>query len=115
MVGAVVSAFMINDAATILPRAVVAKARAYIVGAAADVIEVGIRTDGIQEALLKSPFLFEDRQSRMKQVLKTLKAFKALPKKQPLGSIYVKLLGQEIAFANVGKAVIEQATRVGFN
>lgn len=45
-------------------------------------------------------------------VILQLKAFKALPKKQPLGSIYVKLLGQEIAFANVGKAVLEQATKV---
>nr|APB93354.1 vitellogenin 3 [Ctenopharyngodon idella] len=119
MVGAVGSAFIINDVATVLPRAVVAKARAYLAGAAADVIEassyedaVGIRTDGIQEALLKSPFLNDERQPRMKQVLKALKAFKALPKKQPLGSIYVKLLGQEIAFANVGKAVLEQAMQL---
>uniref|UniRef100_A0A673KR31 Vitellogenin-like n=1 Tax=Sinocyclocheilus rhinocerous TaxID=307959 RepID=A0A673KR31_9TELE len=112
MVGAAGSAFIINDAATILPRAVVAKARAYLAGAAADVLEVGIRTDGIQEALLKSPFLHEDRLPRMKQVLKALKTFKALPKKQPLGSIYVKVLGQEIAFANVDKAVLEQATQL---
>lgn len=40
MVGAAGSAYMINDAATILPRAVVAKARAYLAGAAADLIEV---------------------------------------------------------------------------
>ncbi|XP_067252451.1 vitellogenin [Chanodichthys erythropterus] len=120
MVGAVGSAFIINDVATVLPRAVVAKARAYLAGAATDVIEVssyedavGIRTDGIQEALLKSPFLKDEMQPRMKQVLKALTAFKALPKKQPLGSIYVKLLGQEIAFANVGKAVLEQATQLG--
>ncbi|XP_050959598.1 vitellogenin [Labeo rohita] len=111
-VGAASSAFMINDAATILPRAVVAKARAYLAGAAADVLEVGIRIDGFQEALLKSPFLNEDRLPRMKQVLKALKTFKALPKKQPLGSIYVKILGQEIAFANVDKAVLDQATQL---
>ncbi len=41
MVGAAGSAYMINDAATILPRAVVVKARAYLAGAAADVLEVG--------------------------------------------------------------------------
>uniref|UniRef100_A0A8C1QXD4 Si:dkey-4c23.3 n=1 Tax=Cyprinus carpio TaxID=7962 RepID=A0A8C1QXD4_CYPCA len=109
MVGAAGSAFFINDAATILPRAVVTKARAYLAGAAADILEVGVRTDGIQEALLKSPFVHEDRLPRMKQVLKALKTFKALPNKQPLGSIYVKVLGQEIAFANVDKAVLEQA------
>uniref|UniRef100_A0A8C1M9C2 Si:dkey-4c23.3 n=1 Tax=Cyprinus carpio TaxID=7962 RepID=A0A8C1M9C2_CYPCA len=114
MVGAAGSAFFINDAATILPRAVVTKARAYLAGAAADILEVGVRTDGIQEALLKSPFVHEDRLPRMKQVLKALKTFKALPNKQPLGSIYVKVLGQEIAFANVDKAVLEQAMQVYF-
>ncbi|KAL1251197.1 hypothetical protein QQF64_018993 [Cirrhinus molitorella] len=112
MVGAASSAFIINDVATILPRAVVAKTRAYLAGAAADVLEVGIRTDGIQEALLKSPLLNEDRLPRMKQILKALKTFKALPKKQPLGSIYVKVLGQEIAFANIDKAVLEKATQL---
>lgn len=40
MLGAAAGAFYINDAATILPRSVVAKATAYIAGAAADVLEV---------------------------------------------------------------------------
>lgn len=40
MMGAAVSAFYINDAATLLPRSVVAKARAYLAGAYADVLEV---------------------------------------------------------------------------
>ena len=41
MAGAAGSAFIINDGATILPTAVVVKARAYLAGAAADVLEVG--------------------------------------------------------------------------
>lgn len=41
MAGAAASAFIINDAATILPRALIAKVHAYIVGAAANVLEVG--------------------------------------------------------------------------
>lgn len=40
MLGAAVSTFYINDAATILPRTIVAKTSAYIAGAAADVLEV---------------------------------------------------------------------------
>lgn len=40
MIGAAASAFYINDAATLLPRAVVAKSRIYIAGVAADVLEV---------------------------------------------------------------------------
>ncbi|KAA0712317.1 Vitellogenin [Triplophysa tibetana] len=111
MIGAAGSAFIINDAATILPRAVVAKVRAYLAGAAADVIEVGVRIDGVQEALLKSQFLNEDWRVKMKQVLNALKGFKSLPNKQPLGSIYVKVFGQEIAFLDVDQAVVDQATK----
>ncbi|KAJ8010917.1 hypothetical protein DPEC_G00080130 [Dallia pectoralis] len=50
-VGAAATAWYINDAATILPKSFVAKARSYFAGAAADVLEVGVRTEGIQEAL----------------------------------------------------------------
>lgn len=40
MLGAAANTFFINDAATILPRSVVAKTSAYIAGAAADILEV---------------------------------------------------------------------------
>lgn len=40
MMGVAASAFIVNDAASILPRAVVARARVYATGAFADVLEV---------------------------------------------------------------------------
>lgn len=40
MMGAAASAFYVNDAATILPKAILAKARTYLAGAYADVLEV---------------------------------------------------------------------------
>ncbi|KAI7791429.1 vitellogenin B1 [Triplophysa rosa] len=111
MIGAAGSAYMINDAATILPRAVVAKARAYLAGAAADVFEIGLRTEGIQEALLQSPAADEsvDRITKIKRTLRALTNWKALPNNQPLASAYIKILGQEVAFVNIDKTVIEQA------
>uniref|UniRef100_A0A672PPV0 Vitellogenin-like n=1 Tax=Sinocyclocheilus grahami TaxID=75366 RepID=A0A672PPV0_SINGR len=110
MVGAAGSAYMINDAATILPRAVVAKTRAYLAGAAADVLEIGVRTEGIQEALLKSPAADEsvDRITKIKRTLRALINWKALPTSQPLASAYVKLFGQEVAFARIDRTIIEQ-------
>uniref|UniRef100_A0A673KEN2 Vitellogenin-like n=1 Tax=Sinocyclocheilus rhinocerous TaxID=307959 RepID=A0A673KEN2_9TELE len=110
MVGAAGSAYMINDAATILPRAVVAKARAYLAGAAADVLEIGVRTEGLQEALLQSPAADEsvDRITKIKRTLRALANWKALPTNQPLASAYIKLFGQEVAFVNVDKTVIEE-------
>lgn len=35
-----------------------------------------------------------------------------MPNNKPLASIYVKILGQEIAFANIDKSYIEQAAQV---
>ncbi|XP_076134159.1 vitellogenin-like [Alosa pseudoharengus] len=109
--GATGSAYIINDGATILPRAVVAKVRAYLAGTAADVLEVGVRTEGIQEAIMKSPALAEktDRLTKMKQVLRALKKWRALPQSQPLASMYVKFMGQEIAFANIDKDLVNRA------
>ena len=40
MMGAAASAFYVNNAATLFPRTIVAKARTYFAGAYADVLEV---------------------------------------------------------------------------
>ncbi|MCE7038719.1 DUF1943 domain-containing protein, partial [Bacillus cereus] len=95
----------------ILPRAVVAKARAYLAGAAADVLEIGVRTEGIQEALLKSPATDEgvDQITKIKRTLRALTNWKDLPNNQPLASAYIKLLGQEVAFVKIDKTIIEEA------
>ncbi|XP_045904896.1 LOW QUALITY PROTEIN: vitellogenin-like [Micropterus dolomieu] len=111
MLGAAASAFYINDAATILPRSLVAKTSAYFAGAAADVLEVGVRTEGLQEALLKNPAIIDDadRMTKMKRVIKALSEWRSQPTSTPLASAYVKLFGQEIAFANADKVWIDQA------
>lgn len=51
MIGAAASAFYINDAATVMPKAVVAKARTYIAGAYADVLEVRFKSVIMQQLL----------------------------------------------------------------
>ncbi|XP_014024135.1 vitellogenin [Salmo salar] len=113
-IGAAASAFYINNAATIFPRTVVAKARTYFAGAAADVLEVGVRTEGIQEALLKIPTVTEnvDRITKMKRVIKALSDWRSLTTRKPLASIYVKFFGQEVAFANIDKPIIDQALQL---
>lgn len=108
MVGAAGSAFLINDATTSLPRAVITRARAYLAGAAADVLEVeialfkgvvdfimimecclffyhwhchllvyvnqiGVRTEGLQEALQKTAHI-EENSDRITKIKRTLKA-----------------------------------------
>ncbi|KAF5910055.1 vitellogenin-like [Clarias magur] len=118
MVGAAGSAYWINDASTILPRAIVTKARAYLAGAAADVIEVGLRTEGLQEALLKTSAADQnaDRATKIQRTIKALMDWRSLSTKQPLASIFVRVFGQEIAYANFDKnfmdKIINQAAQI---
>ncbi|KAL1006283.1 hypothetical protein UPYG_G00070230 [Umbra pygmaea] len=113
-VGAAATAFYINDAATILPRTFVAKARSYFAGAAADVLEIGVRTEGLQEALLKNPTDSEnvDRITKMKRVIKALSNWRSQTPSKPLASMYVKFFGQEVAFINLNKALIDQTIQL---
>ncbi|GLD50052.1 vitellogenin-2-like protein [Lates japonicus] len=114
MMGAAASAFYVNDAATVLPKAIVAKARTYLAGAYADVLEIGVRTEGVQEAFLKIHEAPDnaDRLTKMKQVMRALSEWRANPSSQPLASMYVKFFGQEIAFANIDKAIVDQIVQL---
>ncbi|XP_054870728.1 vitellogenin-2-like isoform X1 [Amphiprion ocellaris] len=110
MMGAAASAYYINEAATIFPRAIMAKTRNYLAGISADVFEFGVRTEGIQEALLKGKNIpaNADRITKIKQVVAALQNWKKHPSSKPLASMYVKFLGQEIAFLNVDRAIYQQ-------
>ncbi|MED6284428.1 Vitellogenin-2, partial [Characodon lateralis] len=112
MLGAAASAYYINDVASVLPRNVMAKARIYLSGVFVDVLEFGARSEGVQEALLKVRDVPEsaNRITKMKQVLKALTEWRAKPSRQPLGSLYVKVFGNEVAFANIDKEMIEKIT-----
>ncbi|XP_030584070.1 vitellogenin-like [Archocentrus centrarchus] len=105
MLGAAASAYYINDAATIMPKSIAAKTKAFFAGAAADILEVGVRTEGLQEAFLKNPTVFDstDRIARMKHVIRTLSQWKAASNSKIQTSIYVKFFGQEVAFADFDK------------
>uniref|UniRef100_A0AAQ5XUS7 Phosvitin n=1 Tax=Amphiprion ocellaris TaxID=80972 RepID=A0AAQ5XUS7_AMPOC len=114
MMGAAASAYYINEAATIFPRAIMAKTRNYLAGISADVFEFGVRTEGIQEALLKGKNIpaNADRITKIKQVVAALQNWKKHPSSKPLASMYVKFLGQEIAFLNVDRAIYQQIIEV---
>ncbi|TSM94610.1 Vitellogenin [Bagarius yarrelli] len=70
---------------------------------------VGVRTEGLQEALQKTSAAEEnaDRITKIKRTIKALMDWKSLQTTQPLASIFVKVLGQEIAFANIEKTFIQ--------
>uniref|UniRef100_A0A673C5I3 Uncharacterized protein n=1 Tax=Sphaeramia orbicularis TaxID=375764 RepID=A0A673C5I3_9TELE len=115
MVGAAGSVFIINKAATIVPQAVIAKARSYLAGAYADVFEIGVRTDGLQDALMKlhKPLEGAEKKLRMRELVKILSDWTASPSRDPLLSLSVKFFGQEIAFANIDQTIIDLFTQLG--
>lgn len=43
-----------------------------------------------------------------------LKEWRALPQSQPLASMYAKVMGQEIAFVNIDKALVDRAVEVRY-
>uniref|UniRef100_A0A8C3AJW8 Phosvitin n=1 Tax=Cyclopterus lumpus TaxID=8103 RepID=A0A8C3AJW8_CYCLU len=112
MAGAAATAFYINDVATVLPRAIVLKARNLsgrnFLLTCFSIFQVGVRTEGIQEAILKVQEGPDnaDRLTKMKQVMKALSQWSAQPSSQPLASAYMKFFGQEVAFANIDKTLI---------
>uniref|UniRef100_A0A8C3AM52 Phosvitin n=1 Tax=Cyclopterus lumpus TaxID=8103 RepID=A0A8C3AM52_CYCLU len=110
MAGAAATAFYINDVATVLPRAIVLKALLTCFS----IFQVGVRTEGIQEAILKVQEGPDnaDRLTKMKQVMKALSQWSAQPSSQPLASAYMKFFGQEVAFANIDKTLINHILQV---
>ncbi|XP_020780334.2 LOW QUALITY PROTEIN: vitellogenin-2-like [Boleophthalmus pectinirostris] len=109
MMGVAGSAFIINNAASIFPRAMVAKARAYAAGAYTDVLEFGVRAEGLQEVLLKFNEYpdTKDRIAKMKNILKTLNDWRAEATPKPLASAYIKFFDQEVAFTNIDKDLMD--------
>lgn len=96
-----------------------------------------MRTDGLQEYLLKDPTILNnnDRITKMRKAIQAVSIaarsvfqqlvhrsmpffstqlfqWKSSPNPKPLASFYVKLMGQEIAFANIDKSLVEQVIQV---
>uniref|UniRef100_A0A673A5J4 Vitellogenin domain-containing protein n=1 Tax=Sphaeramia orbicularis TaxID=375764 RepID=A0A673A5J4_9TELE len=104
---------LINDHATLFPKTIVAKTSAYFSGATADVLEVGVKLEGLQEALRKKQITeSQDRLTKMQRILSTISHFRNLPARGPLFSAYAKVFGQEIAFVTIDKPMITKAVEL---
>ncbi|KAJ1171461.1 hypothetical protein NDU88_003322 [Pleurodeles waltl] len=116
MSGFAANLFAINNAATTLPTAFISNIKAYFLGATTDLFEVGLRAEGLQEVIMKKHL--DNWSSRaqggneIRDILKKLSEWKALPTNEPLASAYLKLFGQEIFFAKINKDSIKRAVEV---
>uniref|UniRef100_A0A4W3HS18 Vitellogenin domain-containing protein n=1 Tax=Callorhinchus milii TaxID=7868 RepID=A0A4W3HS18_CALMI len=113
MSGAAAKVLLINSAGSAIPTSILAKVRGHALGSSVDLAEVGLRADGLQEALLRNRVTLTGRPNieKIQRILKMLSGWKSLPDEVPLASAHFKLFGQEIAFIEFRKDDIQQVTQ----
>ncbi|NWW90563.1 VIT2 protein, partial [Rhynochetos jubatus] len=112
-VGAAGDVFVMNSPGTMFPSAIISKMVAYSAGSVADLVEVGVRVEGLTDVIMKRniPFAEYPTYKKIKEIGKALLGWKELPTETPLISAYFKLCGQELAYVNINKEVLHQAMK----
>ncbi|XP_068808764.1 vitellogenin-2-like isoform X2 [Struthio camelus] len=105
--------FVMNSPGTMFPSAIISKLMANYAGSVADLLEVGVRVEGLTDAIMKRniPFAEYPTYKKIKELGKTLLGWKELPTETPLISAYLKIFGQELAYVNINKEVLQQAVK----
>ncbi|XP_038649350.1 LOW QUALITY PROTEIN: vitellogenin-like [Scyliorhinus canicula] len=105
MAGASAKLLLFKNSGSIIPTALLAKVRGHALGSSLDLIEVGLRAEGLQEILMKerAPDLRKTESRSIRRILSKFISWKELPEETPLASVYLKLFGQELAFAQLRK------------
>ncbi|NXB47935.1 VIT2 protein, partial [Leucopsar rothschildi] len=112
-VGAAGDVFIMNSPGTMFPSAIISKLTAYSAGSVADLVEAGVRVEGLTDVIVKQniPFAEYSTYKKIKEIGKALLGWKELPTEIPLISAYFKLFGQELAYININKEVLQQAVK----
>ncbi|NXL98304.1 VIT2 protein, partial [Tyrannus savana] len=112
-VGAAGDVFVMNSPGTMFPSAIISKLMAYSAGSVADLAEAGVRVEGLTDVIMKQniPFAEYPAYKKIKEIGKALLGWKELPTETPLISAYLKLFGQELAYININKEVLQQAVK----
>ncbi|NXF90935.1 VITA2 protein, partial [Eubucco bourcierii] len=112
-VGAAGDVYVMNSPGTMFPSAIISKLKAYSAGSVADLVEAGVRVEGLTDVIVKKniPFAEYPTYKKIKEIGKTLLGWKELPEETPLISAYLKLFGQELAYVNINKEVLHQIAK----
>ncbi|KAJ1171302.1 hypothetical protein NDU88_003165 [Pleurodeles waltl] len=109
LIGASANTFLLNSGSTMIPVFMLSKIRGFASGAEADILEVALRAEGLEQALRKQNIQFAEfpMHKKIVKIAKTLLGWKALPPEVPLVSAYFKLFGQEFEFVELDKKTIQ--------
>ncbi|XP_020378984.2 vitellogenin-like [Rhincodon typus] len=109
MAGASAKVLMVRTSGSVIPTALLAKVRGHALGVSSDLIEIGLRAEGLQEILMTrpAPDLRKTDSRNIRRILSKFINWKELPEEKPLASAYLKLFGQELAFVQLRKDDID--------
>ncbi|NWJ03541.1 VIT2 protein, partial [Crypturellus undulatus] len=105
--------FVMNSPGTMFPSAIISKFMANYAGSVTDLLEFGVRVEGLTDAIMKRniPFAEYPTYKKIKELGKTLLGWKELPTETPLMTGYLKILGEELGYVSVNKEVLQQAMK----
>ncbi|XP_044057060.1 vitellogenin 3, phosvitinless isoform X2 [Siniperca chuatsi] len=113
LIGTATEVFMLRSATDIFPTEIMMKGKFYFIGRILQLLELGIRAEGIKELLGTSnprftgDLSFNDFQA----IFDVLQNWEILPNDKPILSAYTRASGQEWIFADFNKDFIENIIR----
>ncbi|XP_059841192.1 vitellogenin-like [Hypanus sabinus] len=110
MAGASTKVVLMKDVGSLIPSVAAAKVSGYTLGVFADLLEVGLRMEGLQEAIMKNREKVQGipDMKQIQSILNKIPNLKSVPEKVPLASAYLKVFNQEIAFVDFRKDYIHK-------
>ncbi|KAM3915622.1 vitellogenin-1-like [Leptodactylus fuscus] len=105
------STFTAYNPADVLPSVAFGRLRTYFMGVFTDLFEIGYHAEGLQE-LLMSRHLFSSQSGlenvkKIMDMLKKLHDWKPISSSEPVASLYLRLVGQEIFYHSLNKNSLE--------
>ncbi|XP_040896099.1 vitellogenin 3, phosvitinless [Toxotes jaculatrix] len=113
LIGTATEAFMLRSAANIFPTEIITKGKFYFIGRILQLLELGVRGEGIKELFgtgipgFKGDLSFSDFQA----IFNVLQNWESLPSDKPVFSAYSRASGQEWFFADINKGFIQNIIR----
>ncbi|XP_072245494.1 vitellogenin 3, phosvitinless [Leuresthes tenuis] len=108
LAGAASEMFMLRSAASLFPTEITAKGDFHFIGRIVQLLELGIRADGLKELFsssnpaFKGNFSFSDFEA----IFNVLRNWEILPNDKPVISAYSRVSGQEWFFTDISKEAI---------
>uniref|UniRef100_A0A8C5IIX0 Phosvitin n=1 Tax=Junco hyemalis TaxID=40217 RepID=A0A8C5IIX0_JUNHY len=108
--GAIWRVYLMNSPSTMFPSDIITKLSCTGTVLPDSFLQVAFRSQGLTKLLRKQniPFAEYDTYKTLKELGKSFLGWKELPPEDPLVSAYIKVFGQEIAFADIDKEAIQQ-------